>query len=444
MRSTVVTIVGRPNVGKSALFNRIVGKRTAIVEEYSGITRDRLYSTFEYEEEHFTIVDTGGIEGTGKNELKRKVQEQTNFAISEADIIFFVVDGNDGVMPFDEEIANKLHKIQAPVFLIINKIDNEKRKSFIYEFHKLGFKFQFHISAIHNLNMSTLLEKTVETARDLRTRETKVNFCDYPEDIVKLCIVGCPNVGKSSLVNSLIGEERSIVNDSPGTTRDAIDSTLKYYGMDIVLIDTAGLRKKSKISEKIERYSVIRTLKAIDRSDIVIFMIDSNKGVTIGDTKIASYIYEAGRGVVVVFNKWDQIEKDDKTYLKFQEQVDSKLYFLNNPPVEFISALDQTRIHKILESAMKVYDCYRIEIQTSKLNKIIEKAQADTPGERKGSQVFKIFYGTQTGRKPPIVKLFVNNPDICKPNYKRYLTKRIIKEVGLFGVPLKIYLKSRR
>ncbi|HDS09988.1 MAG TPA: ribosome biogenesis GTPase Der, partial [Firmicutes bacterium] len=420
MRTTVITIVGRPNVGKSTLFNRIIGDHTAIVEEYPGITRDRLYSTFEYNDEHFTLIDTGGIESKAKDEIKKKVQEQTNFAISEADLVYFVVDASDGLMPFDEEIADKLHKIQAPVYLIINKVDNEGRKAKVYEFHKLGFKFLFPVSAIHNLNITTLLEKSVECSRDLRTREKKLSFADYPEDMLKICIVGRPNVGKSSFVNSIIGEERSIVNDQPGTTRDAIDSKIKFYGKEMVLIDTAGIRKKSKVSEKVERYSVIRSLKAIDRSDIVILLIDSIKEINLGDVKIASYITQAGKGCVIAFNKWDLIEKDDKTYLKFKNQVEEKLYFLNNPPVEFISATDKTRIFKVIESALSVFDCYNIEIKTSKLNKIIENLQEETPGPRDGSVVFKIYYGTQSGRKPPTFQLFVNNPDICKPNYKRY------------------------
>lgn len=444
MRSTIITIVGRPNVGKSTLFNRIVGKRTSIVEEYPGITRDRLYSTFKYLDEHFTIIDTGGIEFKAKDEMKRKVQEQTDFAISEADIIFFVVSGVDGVMPFDEEIADKLHKIRIPVFLVVNKIDNEERKQLIHEFHKLGFKYIFGTSAIHNLNIESLLEETMECVKQLRNSKRDVSLFKYPEDSIKFSIVGQPNVGKSSLVNSLIGEERSIVNETPGTTRDTVDTTIRYYGKEIILIDTAGIRKKSKISDKVERYSVIRSLKAIDRSDISILLIDANKGITLGDVKIASYIYDAGKGVVIAFNKWDTIAKDSKTYLQFKDQVSEKLHFLNNPPVEFISAIDKQRIHKILETGLNIFACFDYQIKTSKLNKILENAQKEKPGPRNKSQAFKIYYGTQIKRKPPTFSLFVNNPELCKANYKRFLEKFIIKKLGICGVPVKLVLKSRR
>lgn len=437
MSKPIVAIVGRPNVGKSTLFNRIIKKRVAIVEDKPGITRDRLYFGAEWNGKEFTLVDTGGLEFKSLSEFGEDVKLQAKAAIDEADVILFMVDAKEGLSPTDRDIAQTLRKTKKPVLLAANKIDGGKHyqldKTSYYDFYELAFGEPIPLSAAESINIGDLLDRVVE----LLPQKT-----DEPDiDAVRVAVIGRPNVGKSTLINAVLGEERVIVSDVPGTTRDAVDVLVNYKDKSYLFIDTAGMRKKKKISELTERYSVIRALRAIERSEISLLMIDATEGVTEQDKKIAGYAEEKGKAIILVMNKWDLIEKDDKTMLKFTEHVREELNFIQYAPVVFISAFTKKRLHRVVELIDFVAEQYYMRISTSSLNKtIIDAMRQNPPPSYKGRQL-KIRYATQSSVAPPVFTLFVNDTELLHFSYKRYLENYLRSTYGFEGAPIRFKLK---
>ncbi|MCD5404872.1 MAG: ribosome biogenesis GTPase Der, partial [Desulfotomaculum sp.] len=437
MSKPIVAIVGRPNVGKSTLFNRIIKKRVAIVEDKPGITRDRLYFDAEWNGKEFTLVDTGGLEFKSLSEFGEDVKLQAKAAIDEADVILFMVDAKEGLSPTDRDIAQTLRKTKKPVLLVANKIDGGKHyqldKTSYYDFYELAFGEPIPLSAAEGINIGDLLDRVVE----LLPQKT-----DEPDiDAVRVAVIGRPNVGKSTLINAVLGEERVIVSDVPGTTRDAVDVLVNYKDKSYLFIDTAGMRKKKKISELTERYSVIRALRAIERSEISLLMIDATEGVTEQDKKIAGYAEEKGKAIILVVNKWDLIEKDDKTMLKFTEHVREELSFIQYAPVVFISALTKKRLHRVMELIDFMAEQYYMRISTSSLNKtIIDAMRQNPPPSYKGRQL-KIRYATQSSVAPPVFTLFVNDTELLHFSYKRYLENYLRSTYGFEGAPIRFKLK---
>ena len=437
MSKPIVAIVGRPNVGKSTLFNRIIKKRVAIVEDKPGITRDRLYFDAEWNGKEFTLVDTGGLEFKSLSEFGEDVKLQAKAAIDEADVILFMVDAKEGLSPTDRDIAQTLRKTKKPVLLAANKIDGGKHyqldKTSYYDFYELAFGEPIPLSAAESINIGDLLDRVVE----LLPQKT-----DEPDiDAVRVAVIGRPNVGKSTLINAVLGEERVIVSDVPGTTRDAVDVLVNYKDKSYLFIDTAGMRKKKKISELTERYSVIRALRAIERSEISLLMIDATEGVTEQDKKIAGYVEEKGKAIILVVNKWDLIEKDDKTMLKFTEHVREELNFIQYAPVVFISALTKKRLHRVMELIDFMAEQYYMRISTSSLNKtIIDAMRQNPPPSYKGRQL-KIRYATQSSVAPPVFTLFVNDTELLHFSYKRYLENYLRSTYGFEGAPIRFKLK---
>ncbi|MGI6587683.1 MAG: ribosome biogenesis GTPase Der [Peptococcia bacterium] len=437
MTKPIVAILGRPNVGKSTLFNRLTGGRVAIVEDTPGVTRDRLYRDTEWGGRTFTLVDTGGLDFTGKEEsLSGQIRQQAQIALEEADVLLFVVDGRSGLTFEDEVIANLLRKSQKSVILAVNKVEQFKNNLDFYEFYKLGLGEPIPISASHGLNTGDLLDLLVSQFKDIPEEEEK-------PDVIKIAVVGRPNVGKSSLVNVILGEERVIVSNLPGTTRDAIDSPFQKEGQDYLLIDTAGMRRKGKIEEKTERFSVIRALRAIDRSDVVLIVLDALEGVTEQDKRIAGYVHEAGKGAIIIINKWDLVEKDDKITLRFTEEIRTQLAFMPYAPLLFVSALTKQRVMKILELVNFVAEQQCNRVRTSVLNEVISEAVLLTPPPSYKGKRLKIFYSTQAGVKPPHFILFVNEPTLLHFSYLRYLENKLRENFGFEGVAIRITVRKR-
>ena len=405
MTKPVVAIVGRPNVGKSTIFNRIVGERISIVEDIPGVTRDRIYSSGEWLNYDFNIIDTGGID-IGDEPFLEQIRAQAEIAIDEADVIIFLTNGREGVTAADEEVAKILYKSKKPVVLAVNKIDNPEMRDQIYDFYSLGFGEPFPISGSHGLGLGDLLD---EAAKHFPSGEDK----GYQDDVIKFSLIGRPNVGKSSLVNAIIGEERVIVSDIAGTTRDAIDSLLTYNGQKYVIIDTAGMRKKGKVYETTEKYSVLRALRAIERSDVVLVVIDGEEGIIEQDKKIAGYAHEAGRAVVIVVNKWDAVEKDEKTMKEFEEKIRAHFLFLDYAPIVFLSALTKKRIHTLIPMINVASENHAIRVETSVFNDVIMDAVAMNPTPTDNGKRLKIYYTTQVAVKPPTFVVFVNEPELC-------------------------------
>lgn len=437
MSKPIVALVGRPNVGKSTLFNRIVGSRTAIVEDTPGVTRDRLYRDSEWLGRSFTLIDTGGIDLINKEDLiLGQVRKQAQLAIDEADVIVFLVDGRVGLTADDENLAHLLRKTKKPVILAVNKIENFKETEKLYEFYQVGLGEPIPISASHGMNVGDLLDSVIDSFKD------KVDD-DTEPDIIKLSLVGRPNVGKSSLVNVLLGEERVIVSNIPGTTRDAIDTPFEKDGQRYNIIDTAGMRRRGNIHESMERYSVIRSLRAIDRSDVVLLVIDGELGIAEQDKKIAGYVHEAGKGVVLVVNKWDLVEKDEKTMHKYEKELRSQLGFMKYAPTLFVSAETKKRVPKLLELVNFVAEQQTHRINTSVLNEVITEAVQITPPPTDKGKRLKILYCTQTGIKPPHFVIFVNNPELMHFSYQRYLENVIRENFGFVGTPIRFTVKRR-
>ncbi len=438
MRKPLVAVVGRPNVGKSTLFNSIAKKKISIVEDFPGVTRDRIYVDAEWLDTEFTMIDTGGIEfETTADNILTSMRNQAQLAIQEADAILFVVDGRAGITTGDEEVAHLLRGCGKPVVLAVNKIDSMKNEHDIYEFYNLGLGDPLGISAVNLLGMGDLLDEVVkQLPKDLDAEKN--------DDEIRVAVIGRPNVGKSSIVNALLGEERVIVSDVAGTTRDAIDTRFVREDISFVLIDTAGMRRKAKIDQPVERYSVIRSLRAIDRADIVLMVIDGVDGVTEQDKKIVGYAHDAGKGTVIVVNKWDLVEKDSKTSLRYTETIRAELAFMQYAPVLYMSALTKQRVQRLPELVKFVADQHAMRISTSVLNQVMEDAQIVNPPPTSGSKRLKIYYTTQADVKPPTFIFFVNDPELMHFSYLRFLENKLREAFGFEGTPLKLITRGRK
>lgn len=436
MRRPVVAIVGRPNVGKSTLFNRFLGTRSAIVESEPGVTRDRIYGEAEWLNKRFYVIDTGGIETETTDDLLIQARHQAEIAMEEADVILFVVDGRQGVTALDENIAQMLRRTNRPVILVVNKIDTIDLEMSIFEFYALGFDKVIGISADHGKNVGDLLDMVLEYFPDL-------SHDDYEEDVIKVAVIGRPNVGKSSIVNALLGQQRVIVSDIPGTTRDAIDTPFTWDGTNFVIIDTAGMRRRKKIEIAVERYSVLRALRAVERSDVAVMVLDATTGVTEQDQKIAGYAEEQGKAIVLAMNKWDLIVKDSKTMNEFEGDVREKLAFIPYAPLTFVSAKTGKRLTELLELIRYVANQHSLRVTTGRLNEVLEEAAVLTePPSDKGVRL-KVYYGHQVGVKPPTFVLYVNRQDLFHYSYGRYIENRLRESFGFAGTPIRLIVKER-
>lgn len=437
MAKPVVAIVGKPNVGKSTFFNYIVGKRISIVEDKPGVTRDRVYAEANWRGRDFTLIDTGGIELDSEDQITSQIATQANIAINIADVIVFVTDIKQGPTQIDKEIALLLKRSKKPIILICNKADSYgKTPDELYEFYSLGLGEPMAVSSTNAIGIGDILDEIYNNFPQEEENENE-------NDIIKVAIIGKPNVGKSSLVNRILGEERVIVSNVAGTTRDAIDSYFENEFGKYTFIDTAGIRRKSKVNESIEKFSVMRTLLAIERSDVCLMMIDANEGVTDQDAKIAGEAHEAGKGIIIVINKWDEIEKDNHTMEKFKKEVYDKLSYLNYAPILFISAKTGQRVNKLYELINEVASQNAMRISTSMLNQVLNEAIAIVqPPTDKGKRL-KIYYMTQASTKPPTFVVFVNNKELFHFSYERYLVNQIRKEFGLKGTPIRIITREK-
>ncbi|MBC8333898.1 MAG: ribosome biogenesis GTPase Der [Anaerolineales bacterium] len=453
MPKPVVALVGRPNVGKSALFNRLVGERLAIVDETPGTTRDRIFSESEWNGIYFDVIDTGGIDPThggntplsiGSADFIVDIKSQAQVAIEEADAVLFLTDGGTGMTPPDREVAQILRRSQKkladgsywpPIFLVVNKCENEDRRNAASEFYELGIGEPLPISAMHGTNVGDLLDKVVAAFP-----ETEAAI----DDSVKISIVGKPNAGKSSLLNKLVGQERSIVSPIAGTTRDAVDTQFVYEGIPLTLIDTAGIRRRGKIDPGVERYSVLRAHKAIERADVALLLIDAETGITSQDLHIAGFILDAWKSTVVLVNKWDAVEKDSYTMNYYTEKILHELNFMPYVPLLFISAKTGQRVDKVLPLALEVQEARLTRIPTSKLNKILREAQDAHPAPSQAGKQLKIYYGTQVRSDPPTFLLYVNDPKLMHFTYRRFIENRIREAYEFLGTPIRVVLKGKK
>ncbi|WP_182003326.1 ribosome biogenesis GTPase Der [Priestia aryabhattai] len=436
MPKPIIAIVGRPNVGKSTIFNRIVGERVSIVEDIPGVTRDRIYSSGEWLNLDFNIIDTGGID-IGDEPFLEQIKQQAEIAIDEADVIIFLVNGRDGITAADEEVAKILYKSKKPVVLAVNKVDNPEMRELIYDFYALGYGEPFPISGTHGLGLGDLLD---EAAKHFPKEKDE----DYGEEVIKFSLIGRPNVGKSSLVNALLGEDRVIVSDLAGTTRDAIDTKFTKEDQEYVVIDTAGMRKRGKVYESTEKYSVLRALKAIERSDVVLIVLNAEEGIIEQDKKIAGYAQEAGKAVVIVVNKWDTVEKDEKTMKKFEGNIREHFQFLTYAPIVFLSAKTKKRTHTLLPMIDLASESHAVRVETSILNDVIMDAVAMNPTPTHNGNRLKIYYTTQVAIKPPTFVVFVNDPELMHFSYKRFLENKLREAFGFEGTPIKIIARPRK
>lgn len=437
MSKPTVAIVGRPNVGKSTFFNYIVGKRISIVEDTPGVTRDRVYADANWRGRNFTLIDTGGIEPESDDVILSQMREQANLAISMADVIIFVTDIKQGITAADNDIALMLRKSKKPIVLVCNKADNYgKVPDELYEFYNLGLGEPHRVSSVNAIGIGDVLDAIYDELPPKSEDEED-------DDVIKVAIIGKPNVGKSSLVNKILGEKRVIVSDIAGTTRDAIDSEFENEFGKYVFIDTAGIRKKNKVSEKLEKYSVMRSLLAVERADVCLLMIDANEGVTEQDTKIAGEAHEAGKGIIIVVNKWDEYEKDNGTLEKYKKQVYDKLSYLSYAPILFISAKTGQRVNKLFELINSVASQNAMRVSTSVLNQVLNEAIAIVqPPTDKGRRL-RVFYMTQASTKPPTFVVFVNDKDLFHFSYERYLINQIRKEFDLTGTPVRMIVREK-
>lgn len=437
MSKPILAIVGRPNVGKSTFFNRIIGERRAIVEDIPGVTRDRIYAEAEWNGKEFGVIDTGGIEVKTDDTILAQMRDQAVTAMDMADVIVFMVDGKEGITTADREVAMMLRRTGKEIILVVNKVDSpSKSYEALYDFYELGFDDPIAISAANMTNMGDLLDRIVAGFPD----------DEYAgrEDTINIAIIGKPNVGKSSLVNALTKQNRVIVSPIAGTTRDTIDTPFSYEGREYTLIDTAGLRKKSKVNDTIEKYSVVRAIAAIERCDICILMIDAVEGLTEQDKKIAGYAHEAGKGMMIVVNKWDLIEKETNTMRDYERKIKGELLFASYAPVVFVSVLNKLRIYDIIERAARIADARRVRITTGKLNSIIEDAvMMRQPPSDKGRRL-KIYYGAQIGTEPPLFSFSINDRELMHFSYARYLENKIRENFDFEGTSIKFVWNERR
>lgn len=436
MSKPIVAVIGRPNVGKSTFFNKVVGKRVSIVEDTPGVTRDRIYAEAEWRSVPFIMIDTGGIEPDSEDKILSQMRYQAEIAMDTADVILFLVDGKDGITTSDRDVAEMLLKTGREVVLVVNKVDKSTLPEDFYDFYELGLGEPIPISAVNMLGLGDLLDLIVN-------KFPEVNKGIEEDERVKIAVIGKPNVGKSSLINALLGEERVIVSDIAGTTRDSIDSPFKWNNEDYVLIDTAGIRRKSKVTADIERYSVIRAVSAIERSDVCLLMLDAIEGVTEQDKKIAGIAHEEGKGIVVVLNKWDLIEKDNQTMNEFRKQIQQELTFMLYAPIIFISVLQKQRLQKVMETAKYVSETRAMRVPTGQLNSLIADAiMMKQPPSDKGKQL-KIYYVTQVGVKPPLFSFKINSRELMHFSYSRYLENKIREGFGFEGTSIKFVFREK-
>ena len=424
MAKPTVAIIGRPNVGKSTIFNKIIGDRLSIVEDVAGVTRDRIYSKAEWLNYSFFMIDTGGIE-LEDTPFQKQIRAQAELAIDEADVIIFLTNGRDGVTSDDEEVAKLLYKTDKPVVLAVNKIDNFDMNHMIYDFYSLGFGDPFPISGSHGLGIGDLLDEEEE------------------DEKIRFSLIGRPNVGKSSLINTILGEERVIASDIAGTTRDAIDTDFRHNGDEYVVIDTAGIRKRGKVYESCEKYSVLRSLKAIERSDVVLVVLNAEEGIIEQDKKVAGYAHESGKGVIIVVNKWDAIAKDDKTMKEFDEKIRDSFAYLDYAKIIYVSAKTKQRVFNIFPLIKESYENRQRRIQSSTLNEIVVDAVAMNPTPQDKGKRLNIFYASQVAINPPTFVFFVNYPELMHFSYERFLENRIRDSFNFEGTPIKLLARQR-
>lgn len=435
MKVPVVALVGRPNVGKSTIFNRIIGKKVSIIEDTPGVTRDRIYGNATYDNYKFHLIDTGGIDAS-VNDFNDIIKVQAELAIDEADIVIFVVDGKSGLTSNDLLVRDILIKASKKVIVAINKIDSKEAKENIYDFYELGFDNYIEVSGEQNIGISNLLDE-VCSEFDINNEE------EYESDTVKFSIIGRPNVGKSSLVNALLNEDRVIVSNVAGTTRDAIDMPFVYHNKDYVVIDTAGMRKRGKVYENVEKYSLLRSMKAIDRSDVCVLVINAAEGIIEHDKHIAGYALEAGKAIVIVVNKWDTVEDKDVAMKKWKTLIQSEFAFISFAPVVFLSALTKKRIHTLMPEILKVYENSKREIKTSLLNDVISEAyELNLPPSYKGRRL-KIYFSVQVKSAPPTFNIQVNSKGLIHFSYERYLENKLREAFNFEGTPIVLQFKNK-
>ena len=439
----ILAIIGRPNVGKSTLFNRVVGERKAIVHDLPGITRDRNYAVAEWSGKKFILVDTGGLDTEAEDGLEKRVQEQSRSAISESDVILVLLDGKGGLNAHDREAIKQLRRVSKPVFFAVNKLDTLKKQDNLYEFYSLGLERLYPLSAEHGLGLSDIMTDIVALFPDELESDDPVEE-EKPQEPLCIAIVGRPNVGKSTLTNRLLGFERSVVHSKPGTTRDALDTPFELNGLPCILVDTAGMRRKARIDDRVERFSVQRALRVVDRGDLIIHVIDAAEGVTDQDAQILAYAFERGKALLLVINKWDLPAKDDKDIEAYREEVYYNLSFLEHVPVAFISAATGFGIRKMLDTSGRLLKAYQRKLSTSALNQALQTIVKAHPAPLNQGRPVKFYYGTQTGTRPPTFTLFVNTPAAVGDGYRRYLIHQMRDSLGLEHTPIKLFLRPRR
>ena len=433
----IVAIVGRPNVGKSTLFNRLIQRRTAIVESEPGITRDRLYADVEWQGRLFTLVDTGGLVFDDKDEMTTHIRRQAEAAVKEAQVIIFLVDGRSGMTHTDKEVADVLRKTRKPVILAVNKIESDQLHDAVYDFYPLGFTEVMAISAAHGLNIGDFLDLVTAYFPPVKEDEKE------EKDRMKVAVIGRPNVGKSSLINTLAGEERVIVSEVAGTTRDAVDLVIRHEDDELLFIDTAGMRRRSKIKPDVERYGVMRALKAIDRSDVVLLVLDASLDIALQDKRIAGYAHEAGKAMIIVMNKWDLAVKDQQTAAKFRDEIRYELSFVPYAPVLFVSAKTGLRVRKIFALIKKTTQEYFKRLSTPVINELVREAVNINPAPTDKGRSLKIYYAVQVSSGPPTFVFFVNDPQLMHFSYQRYLENQFREAFGFEGTPLKMMIRKR-
>jgi GTP-binding protein len=434
----IIAIVGRPNVGKSTLFNRLVKRRKAIVEDEPGVTRDRNYAEALYEDHPFLLIDTGGFEPAAKERIPKQVQEQAEVAIQEADLVLFLMDGKEGLNPADIEVAHYLRKVTKPVFYVVNKIDGERQEENVIDFYQLGVPALYSISAEHGRGVADLMDGVFKVLTPTPLQEER------EEGEIRVALVGRPNVGKSSLLNKLIGRPRAVVDSTPGTTRDAIDTPLRREGRKYIFIDTAGIRRKSKVSKRLEKYMTIRALKSLERCDVAVILLDGFEGLTDQDARIAEFAEENGRALILIVNKWDLVEKETSTLEQYKKRIRKEIKTLDYVPILFISALTGQRVSKLFETIDAVISEHRKRIATAKLNQWLQEIFQNNPPPLAGSRTVKLYYISQVTTAPPTFVLFTNEPRGVTEPYLRYLMRQLRERYGFAGTPLRILLRRRK
>jgi GTP-binding protein len=434
----IIAIVGRPNVGKSTLFNRLVKRRKAIVEDEPGVTRDRNYAEALYEDHPFLLIDTGGFEPAAKERIPKQVQEQAEVAIQEADLVLFLMDGKEGLNPADIEVAHYLRKVTKPVFYVVNKIDGERQEENVIDFYQLGVPALYSISAEHGRGVADLMDGVFKVLPPTPLQEER------EEGEIRVALVGRPNVGKSSLLNKLIGRPRAVVDSTPGTTRDAIDTPHRREGRKYIFIDTAGIRRKSKVSKRLEKYMTIRALKSLERCDVAVILLDGFEGLTDQDARIAEFAEENGRALIFIVNKWDLVEKETSTLEQYKKRIRKEIKTLDYVPILFISALTGQRVSKLFETIDAVISEHRKRIATAKLNQWLQEIFQNNPPPLAGSRTVKLYYISQVATAPPTFVLFTNEPRGITEPYLRYLMRQLRERYGFAGTPLRILLRRRK